>query len=112
MSLYADYIKERLNDDIIETNDGFLTYRYIDWKGQKAVYIIDLYVIPSKRQSGLATQLANTVVEEAKAKGCTIAIGSVSTLIKTKDQSIKVLIAYGMTEAIQGPDYIYFSKPI
>lgn len=112
MSLYANYIKERLNDDIIETNDGFLTYRYIDWEGQKAVYIIDLYVIPSKRQSGLATQLANTVIDEAKTKGCTIAIGSVSTVTKTKDQSVKVLIAYGMKEVVQGPDYIYFSKPI
>lgn len=112
MSLYAEYIKERLNDDILETDEGFLTYRYIDWNGQKAIYIIDLYIIPSKRKTGLATSFADKVVAKAKTKGCTIAIGSVSTFAKTKEQSIGVLLAYGMKIAGYEPDSIIFLKAI
>ena len=40
MSLYAEYLREKTDDEIIETVEGFATYRFLPGY---ACYIIDIY---------------------------------------------------------------------
>ena len=93
MSLYSSYLKERTEDNIIETNAGFITYRYIN---PSQVYVVDIYVLPEFRNKGIASLLADQVAEEAKAKGCSEMLGTVVPSCKGSTQSIQVLLAYGM----------------
>lgn len=110
MSMYADYLREKTDDLILETDKGFATYRYIE-EG-KAVYIIDIYIHPDFRQDGIAAGLADTIVEEAKRKGCTRLMGSVVPSNKGSTTSLKILLGYGMLLHSSGADFIVFRKDI
>lgn len=108
-SLYAQYLMEKTDDQIIETNDGFVTYRFLD---AVSVYIVDIYVNPTGRKRGAATVLANHVVDIAKAKGCEKLIGTVIPSNKNSTDSLRVLLAYGMKLESSAPDLIVFGKGI
>lgn len=92
-SLYAQYIKEREEKDIIESDEGFATYKIFD-NGE--CYLQDIYVIPAMRKSGLATEMADKVVAIAKEKGCHTLIGSVCLDTNNTTRNMKVFLAYGM----------------
>ena len=108
MSFYADYLRERTNDEIIETDKGFATYRYVD----KSVYIIDIYVHPDFRQTKEASTIADNIVEMARKKGCNMLLGSVVPSNKDSTTSLKVLLGYGMSLASSSNDFIVFKKEI
>lgn len=108
-SLYAQYLLERTNDQILETESGFLTYRFLD---DKSVYIIDVFVIPEKRRSKEAAALADTVIRQAKLRGCTEVLGTVSPAAKTSTESIKVLLGWGMSLRSSSNDLLVFKKDI
>ena len=109
-SLYAQYLIERTEDLILESPTGFATYRYLN--DLKSVYIIDIYVIPEARKQHHAAHLADKVAEIAKARGCTEMLGTVVPGTKGCTDSLKVLLAYGMTlKGIEG-NHIVFRKEI
>lgn len=108
-SFYAKYLKERTDDKIIETEQGFCTYRYLN---EKQVYIIDIYILPEFRQRWHATSMANVVCHEAKAKGCSEVIGTVVPSCKNANESIKALIAYGMSVISSSNNLIVFKKDL
>lgn len=110
MSLYASYLKERTTDEILETQEGFATYRYIN--DGKSVYIVDIYTVPDLRKTGYASALADIVVQRSKERGCTELIGTVVPSTKGATASLKVLLAYGMTLHNAGPDLVVFRKEI
>lgn len=109
MSLYADYLKERLGDDIIELEWGFVTYRFPD---QHTVYIVDLYIEKKSRKQGLAQLLADQVCDLAKKRGCTRLIGSVVPSANGSTNSMRVLLDYGMIPDSSTNDFILFKKEI
>lgn len=110
MSLYADYIKERTTDHILETDIGFAHYRYID--DNKTCYIVDIYTQPECRQKGEAAALADQIVLEARSKGATTLLGSVQPSAKNSTTSLKVLLAYGFQLAFASQDAIFLRKEI
>lgn len=110
MSMWGDYIKEHRNDDIVENEQGFATYRYLN--GGKAVYIIDIYVKPEFRKTYAASALADEVVRVAKANGCNELLGSVVPSVKTATASLKVLLSYGFELQSSTPELIVFKKDI
>jgi len=110
LSLYAEYLKERTTDSIIETEFGFATYRYLD--DFKTVYIIDIYVVPDARHEGYASELADQIVAEAKAEGATKLIGTVAPSAKGSTISLKVLLGYGMTLDSSADNCIVMRKDI
>lgn len=110
MSLYANYLRERSFDEILEVDKGFATYRYLDNK--KTVYIVDIYVLPEFRKEGIAKKLADAIVMNAVEQGCTKLLGSVVPSAKGSTESIKVLIAYGMTLESSSNDFIVFKKEL
>lgn len=109
-SLYAKYIQERTHDQIIETEYGFVTYRFVN-EG-KTVYIVDIYVLPEHRKQMLATSLANQVAREAKERGCVDMIGTVVPSAKGSTTSVKVLLGYGMSINSAAHDVVVFRKEL
>ncbi len=110
MSFYADYLRERTSDSIIETKEGFASYRYMN-EG-KSVYIIDIYIVPDARKLGVGSKIAEEIMEEAKKKGCVDLIGTVVPSNKNSTASIDVLRAFGMELQSAGPDLIVFRKAL
>lgn len=111
MSLYADYLREK-TDDIIMEDEGrsFVTYRYLPDK--TTVYIVDIYVSPDFRKTNVASTIADEVVRLAKINGCTKLLGSVVPSNKNSTQSLKVLLGYGMVLESSSNDFIVFRKEI
>lgn len=93
LSLYGKYIKEREDKDIIESDKGFATYKIF---ANGECYLQDLYVIPECRKTGLATEMADKVVEIAREQNCGTLVGSVCTDAKGATQNLKVFLNYGM----------------
>lgn len=110
MSLYADYIKERTNDKIIESDFGFATYRHLP--DQKATYIIDIYVKPELRLKGLASKFADQIAMEAREIGHLNLLGTVVPSARGSTSGIKTLIAYGMHLKSSTNDLIIFEKDL
>ena len=108
MSHYADYLKEREGKEVLETEDGFVTFQI---SGAEC-YIQDIYVVPEKRQSRVATVLADCVKDIALAKGCTWLSGSVSPSTSNSHKSLLVLLGYGMKLVKSDKDIVYFAKRI
>ena len=108
-SLYGQYIKERAGRGIVENDEGFATFDYI---GEDVVYIVDLYVVPEKRKEGIASKLADVIVEQAVKDGKKHLLGSVDVTAKGAEASIAVLKAYGMKEYKVVEPMIFFNKQI
>lgn len=109
MSLFSEYLQERTNTQIIETPQGFATYKFMD---DNTVYLEDLYVKPEFRRSHVASQLADQVCEIARSKGCTHLIGSVVPSAKNSTASMKILLAYGMEVDRSVNDFVVFRKSL
>ena len=93
MSMYADYIKERTNDKILESDEGFVTYRLLN---ENQVFIVDLYIRPEFRRLRKATSMADMVCNWAHHAGCTEVLATVCTNAKGCDVSRKSIESYGM----------------
>jgi len=109
VSLYGDYLKERLGDEIIETEQGFATYRFPD---PLTCYVVDIYVKPEFRTQSVATGIADLIVEIAKQKGCSRLLGSVVPSTKGSTTSLRVLLGYGFSLDSSTQDFILFRKDI
>lgn len=96
--MYAAYLRESQNKEMLETPHGFLTYGFNCVPGVSFphVYIEDLYVVPSARKTHVATEMADRVADIARERGVTKMIGSVSLGRKGADANLEVLKRYGM----------------
>ncbi len=103
-----DYLKERENKRVLETSDAFCVYQ----EYEEFIYIVDIYVRPEKRKSGIASELADQVCEIAKKKGFKFIVGSVDVSALGATESLKVLLAYGMRVDSILNNVIYFKKDI
>lgn len=109
MSLYSQYVAERSNKSVVETEKGFATYLFTN---DNKVYIEDIYVVPEHRNSNEASQMADHIIALAKDRGCTKVLGSVVPTATNSTDSLKVLLAYGMKLDSATNDFILFSKDI
>jgi ribosomal protein S18 acetylase RimI-like enzyme len=108
-SLYAEYIAEREDKEIIETDKGFATFKIFD---NKECYLQDIYIIPECRKTGLATEMTDKIVEMAKEKGCNTLVGSVCVDDKYATRNMKVFLAYGMQIYKTAGTMIFLKKDI
>lgn len=108
MSLYPDYLKEREGIETLERELGFATYKI----RSHDCYIIDIYVVPEARKSGLASQMADEIAAIGRSHGLKVLTGSVDTRDKEAVRNEKVLLAYGMRKAHQEDHMIYFYKEL
>lgn len=112
MSMYGDYVRERIGDEIMESHRGFATYRFIQDGETNAVYIVDIYITPDFRKAKMASELADEICSIARSKGCSRVIGTVSATAKNPTDSIKVLLGYGMEFYKCNSEGIFFKKEI
>lgn len=106
MSLYAQYMRERVDVYIEENEFGFASYKF----HEDACYIEDIFVIPEKRKSNVASQLADNISKIAKEKGCVWLLGSVVPSSNGSTTSMKVLLAYGFDLFKAHENFIWFRK--
>ena len=110
MSLYAEYIRERTTDSVIESDYGFATYRYLD-DGQ-TVYIVDIFVLEAHRKSHCAALMADRIAHEAKKRGAIQMLGTVQPSAKGSTTGLAVLLAYGFKLFKAGDDHIIMRKDL
>lgn len=109
ISLYAQYLKERGSYGIVECKEGFATFDYVS---EDVVYLIDVYVIPEKRKSKIATNLVNEISKEAKKSGHKIMLTSADTRANGIETAIKAIEAYGFKLFKAEEPMLFFSKDI
>ena len=109
MSLYSQYISERSNESIIESDRGFVSFKRID---EKSMYMVDMYVVPEHRHLSNAKKMADIVADIAKRDGCTRLLSSVVPSTNNATASIKLHIAYGMSVIGASDDLIMFGKDL
>lgn len=107
--MYFEYLTERRPEcKILKNNKGFAVYSYID----EAVYIEEIYVKPEYRKEDVASQLSEVIQQEAKGLGYEILLGSVSPSANGSTDSLKVLLAHGMSLLSSQDDLIMFWKTL
>lgn len=104
-SLYAQYIAERENKNIIETDYGFATYRF---NKDKSVYIEEVYVKPEFRKQGYASLFVNEIVERSHEQGCNLVITTACPSANNSTDSVKAILAYGFKIKSSINDLIIF----
>lgn len=73
MSLFAKYIKERENAELLQHDWGFATYKV----GPDYIYVQDFFVDKEERKNGRAQQLMIELIAVATEAGKSSLIGSV-----------------------------------
>ena len=109
MSLYAKYLKERLNTEVIEIDHAFITYTKVN---EKRYYIVDVFVEKGYRKNGLGHILSDMVKEIAIKDGATELLGSVDLTASGVTESIAVIIADGFKYSHSSGNGMYFIKQI
>lgn len=112
MNKYAKYIKELKNFEMYEDEDGFVLYGYMDSGADKYCYIEDIYVVPEKRKSKIASRYADKVTNIAKEKGYKKLLGSIVPSLPDSHYRMLVLLGYGFKLHSAQDDFIYFCKEI
>lgn len=110
VSLYAQFIKEISTDSIIENDEGFVTYRYLN--DGYSVYMIDVYVVPSARIKGIFLDFVDQIIKEAKSKGCKEILGTISMSNPNRTAIMRGHMAYGMQLSAISQDAIILRKDI
>ena len=108
LKLYADYIKEVRGHELLSTPLGFVSY-HIDGEH---LHIIDVYVRPEDRASGIGFGLCEEVVEIARASGCRKILGQVDCFSLVGEQSLSAFIKMGMKILKADQDVIWLIREI
>jgi ribosomal protein S18 acetylase RimI-like enzyme len=112
--MYAEYLRERENKELLQDERGFAIYGYncIPGVDFPHCYLQDVYVRPEWRRRGHASKLADQVAAQAKAAGFKVLISSVDCAARGAHESLQVLIAYGMQLFTAHDGTIFFSKEL
>lgn len=100
-TLYAKYVKERENAEILENEFGFVKYVFLN----NQCHISDMYVVPEKRASGAGHALQKQLEIIALKNGCEILTadiqlndpGHMNTLAAAGKTGFQVTEAQGRT---------------
>lgn len=106
---YGKYLLERQGRGILEMEHGFATFEF---PTKELVYIVDIYVEPEHRKSGLAAKMADEIVKAAKLRGCSQLLGSVDPNANGAEDSIKVMFSYGFRLGKVTESMLFFVKDI
>jgi len=91
VSLYSEYVLERLKWHVYETDEGFITYAI----NAPEASIEEFYVVPEKRGGKLAKSLADYVCRLAKEAGCVRIWSKVVVGTKGAEFALRTNLHYG-----------------
>ena len=109
MNLYAQYIKERENSEIIIHEHGFITYKVLQ---NGMYYLVDVFVEKEHRKSGAARSLVDAACEIARSAGQTQVLGSVCLDANGVTQSLAAILAGGFKYSSSNGNMLYFVKDL
>jgi len=111
--MYFEYLSEREPEvKILQRDHGFALYTEKTYNGERAIYIIDIYVQPDFRQTNLATKMSEEIQAEAKESGIKHLLGTVVPTSIGSQESLLVLLAHGMKITESSHDLIWFYKEL
>ena len=108
MSMFADYIKERLGKEIIETDKGFATYSFT----KDGVYVEDIYVKPDFRRERVAWDLLDQIAEIALNQGVRMMYGSCVPSTTGATEAMSAAIKYGFKLDSSTNNFIVYKKDL
>jgi hypothetical protein len=91
VSLYAKYIKEREDFEIIEDEKGFVTFFF----NESSVFVRDLYIAEEHRGFEVLLDLSNRLETLVQERGFKLLIGQVVPSMKGATRSMKALLKLG-----------------
>jgi len=108
MSLWADYVRECGQMQIIEHEWGFITYEITG----EEVWTGDAYIIPSERKSGKIHELVAQLWEDARQKKCKFFCARISRKSLKSQEALVTHLRAGCFLTSMDDDYYYVKKPI
>ena len=110
MSFYSDYLQETGFRQIVEMEQGFITY----FISGSECYIVDLFVSKEFRGTFNPKYLMDTVANKAKEAFCSKLLTSVNLLIPEPQRSknIALALAYGFFFSNADSSCLWFVKEI
>lgn len=109
MNLYAQYIKEREDREIIVLGHAFATYKKLN---PETYYLIDMFVERAYRRTNLAWDLNNIICDIAKKDGASNIITSICTDAAGVTVSMAVILAGGFKFSSASGNMLYFVKDL
>lgn len=107
-SLYAQYLAERTYKRIIEDEFGFIVFEV----HPDCVLINELFVVPEERRKGRGLFLGKEVESIAKSIGKKLLVCTVDPRAKNAGDSIKAILAMGMSLSRVKDNLIYLIKEL
>jgi hypothetical protein len=113
-SLYAQYIKEREDHEVLEVDGGFVNYGFVinEDTQERNCLINDIFVRKENRQRGIMSEMAKQVETIAKECNCVNLYGAVDSLALNANNSILAIQAYGMKLSHVTNGMIFFKKEL
>ena len=108
MSLWTEYLAERMGHKAIEREWGFLTYKI----APPFCMLEDVYVRSNVRSKGHVFELLAAVRDEAKAAGCTHYWAQVWVADKTATRALRCDLAWGFQVVSADNGRIIMTKEI
>lgn len=107
MSLYAQYLKEREDCEVLENEFGFLAYRITPGHG---CFIRDFFTVPEERGKGHGKALWAELQMLAQKHDCTDFVAQVDTRTKTANESLNIILAHGFRVVSAEENRIFLFK--
>lgn len=106
-SMYAFYLKERLQLDVFKNDLGFITYKKME---DKTLYVQDIYISPQHRNQNNTDIFYAEIVKIAKTLDCRTILGSVAPTAAGSSKSLYLLLKAGFALHSSQADFIYVIK--
>ena len=90
-NLWKEYIKERLGQELTETDKGFITWHIESFGDDKVLSLNDIYVSPEYRDSVAAMELYNLAKAQGEVNNCKYIVAYVEANLP---EARKRLLAY------------------
>lgn len=107
-TLYFDFLVERLDAGIIESEYGFLTYT----TNEKECFIRDMFVVKAMRRDGIGRAMVQALEDRVKKSGCKILTANVFKYDKGHANTLTAAFAAGFEIISANNDTIFIGKKI
>lgn len=105
--MWQQYVKEREGKETVEfPGEGFLCF---STHGEQC-HIHDIFVVPEKRRCSVGTELADTVMNLAKERGCTHFTSTIIPSLKGANEAMFAHLSYGFKIVSAQADCIFMHK--
>jgi len=92
MSLYAEYLKERLDYDTVEIDGiGFASYKFL----ADAILVAEIFVRPENRKQGFCRKLVDKLCKIASDCGLEYLVGQISVNAVGMKDILAIVINHG-----------------